>query len=139
MLLRSVKEFVKDLKHGERQGYVVILKSTNEEKTFKEPLLFEVQNFLKKYKDIVSDGTPATLPPRRVIGHQIDFVLSASLPNKETYKLTPNQNLEVEKQVQELLDQDLIQKSISSFVVPMVLASKKGGKWKLYNDLRVIN
>ena len=66
----------------------MILKSTNEEKLVKEPLPVEVQTFLEKYKDIVSDGTPATLPPRRVVSHQIDFVLGASLTNKVAYKLT---------------------------------------------------
>lgn len=54
---------------------------------------------LQEYKDIVSDGAPATLPPRRSISHQIDFVLGASLPNKAAYKLTPNQNKEVARQV----------------------------------------
>ena len=52
-----------------------------------------------KYKDIVSNGTPPNLPPRRVISHQIDFASSASLPNKVAYKLTPNQNQEVARQV----------------------------------------
>ena len=90
MLLCGEKEFVKNLKHKESQGFVVILKSTNEEKSVKEPLPIEVQTLLEKYKDIVSDCTPATLPPRRVISHQIDFVPSASLPNKVAYKLTPD-------------------------------------------------
>lgn len=94
---------------------------------------------LQEYKDIVSDGTPATLPPRRSISHQIDFVPGASLPNKAAYKLTPYQNKEVARQVQELLEQGLIKKSISPCAVPIVLASKKGGKWRLCTDSRAIN
>lgn len=54
---------------------------------------------LQEYEDIVSDGAPATLPPRRSISHQIDFVPGASLPNKVAYKLTPDQNKEVARQV----------------------------------------
>ena len=42
---------------------------------------------LDKYKDVVSDGIPASLPPRRVISHQIDFFPCASFPNKASYKL----------------------------------------------------
>lgn len=122
------KEFFKDLKEEESQGYAVVLNSNGEDNTMKDPLPIEVQALLEKYKDIVSDGTPATLPPRRVIRHQIDFVPSAFLPNKETYNLTPNQSLEVARQVQGLMDQGLIKQSISSCVVPIVLASKKGGK-----------
>lgn len=92
-------------------------------------LPIEVQTLLEKYKDLVSDGTPATLPPRRVISHQIDFVLGDSLPNNVQYKLTLDHNLEVARQVQELMDQGLIQMSIRPCVVPMVLASKKREKW----------
>ena len=73
----------------------MVLKSKGESNEFKESLPKEVEEFLKKYKDIVSDVSPTTLPPRRVISHQIDFVLGASLPNKVAYKLTLDQNLEV--------------------------------------------
>jgi hypothetical protein len=139
VLLCGEKEFLRELKQVENQGFSVILKSENEEKSVKEPLPFEVQTLLDKYKEIVSDGTPSTLPPRRVISHQIDFVPGASLPNKAAYKLTPDQNLEVARQVQELLDQGLIQKSISPCAVPVVLAAKKGGKWRLCTDSRAIN
>ena len=95
VLFYSGKEFVKDLREDDSQGYVTVLKSKAEEKTVKEPLPMEVHSLLEKYKDIVSDGTPTTLPPRRVISHQIDFVPGASLPKKVAYKLTPDQNLEV--------------------------------------------
>ena len=139
VLLCGEKEFVRDLKHEESQGFAVILKAASEEKPVQEPLPAEVQELLGKYKEIVSDGTPATLPPRRVISHQIDFVPGASLPNKAAYKLTPDQNLEVARQVQELMDQGLIQKSISPCAVLVVLASKKGGKWRLCTDSRAIN
>lgn len=74
-----------------------MLKSKGEDKIVKDPLPIEVQALLEKYKDVVSDGTPTTLPPRRVINHQIDFFPSASLPKKVSYKLTLDQNLEVSR------------------------------------------
>ena len=83
---------------------------------------------LEKYKDIVSDGTPTTLPPRRVISHQIDFLPGASFPNKVAYNVTLDQNRDIARKVQELLYQGLIKQSISPCAVPVVLASKKGGK-----------
>ena len=107
MFLCSGKEFVKDLKEDETQSYAVVLKSKGEEKIVKESLLVEVKALLLKYKYIVSDGTPTTLPPRRVISYQIVFVPSASFPNKAAYKLTLDKNMEVAWQVQELLDQGL--------------------------------
>ena len=57
----------------------------------------EVQEMLKQFKDIVSDGQPATLPPPRAISHQIDFIPGATLPNKDAYKMTPQQNEEISK------------------------------------------
>lgn len=53
--------------------------------------------------------------------------------------MTPEQNEEVARQIQELLDQGLIRKSISPCVVPTVLAPKKGGTWRLCIDSRAIN
>ena len=63
-----------------------------EEELIVEALPSKIEKMLEKYKDIVSDWTPTTLPPRRVISNQIDFVPHASFPNKEAYKLTPDQN-----------------------------------------------
>lgn len=87
----------------------------------------------------MSDGQPATSPPKRTISHQIDFIPRESLPNKVAYKMTPQQNVEIAKQIQELLDQGLIRKSISPCVVPIILSPKKGGNWRLCTDSRDIN
>src|SRR5277367_5091662 len=53
--------------------------------------------------------------------------------------MTPQQNEEIAKQIQELLDQGLIRKSISPCAIPNVLAPKKGGTWRLCTDSRAIN
>ena len=74
---------------------MVMVQPKEEDKAKKIVIPEVVQKLLEKYKDIVSDGAPATLPPKRAISHQIDFIPGASLPNKATYKLTPDQNLEV--------------------------------------------
>ena len=99
----------------------------------------EVQELLNQYHDIVNDGQPATLSPRRLLSHQIDIIPGSTLPNKVFYKMTPQQNEEIAKQVQELLDQGLIRKSISPCVVPTVLTPKKGGTWRLCTNYRAIN
>lgn len=61
------------------------------------------------------------------------------MPNKAPYKLTPTQNAEISKQVVELLNKGLIQKSLSPCDVPLFLAPKKDGKWRLCIDSRAIN
>nr|KYP56179.1 Transposon Ty3-I Gag-Pol polyprotein [Cajanus cajan] len=79
------------------------------------------------------------LPSFRGIEHQIDFVLGASLPNRPAYRANPQEIKEIEKQVQDLLDKGWIQKSLSPCTVPVLLVSKKDGKWRMCCDCRAIN
>ena len=77
---------------------------------------------------------PMSCPPKRDIGHHIDFIPGASLPNKVAYRLTRQENEEVRKQVQGLLDKGLIKKSLSPCAVLAVLTTKKGGEWRMCTD-----
>ena len=83
---------------------------------------------LDEFGDIVVDDLPNEFPPKRDISHHIDFIPGAILPNKVAYRLTPQENEEVKKQVQGLLDKGLIKKSLSPCAVPVVLSPKKGGE-----------
>ena len=94
---------------------------------------------MKQYKYILCNGTPITLPPQREMSYQIEFIPEASLPNRATYKMTQDQHKEIARQVQELLDQGLIRKSIGPCAVLVVLAPKKGGKWRMCTDSRAIS
>lgn len=98
VFLSSVKEFVNILQQS-GEGYAIMVQPKEEEKTVPTPIPKEVHNFLGKFKDIISDGTPTSLPPKRAIIHHIDFVPGASLPNKVAYKLTSEKNQEVARQV----------------------------------------
>ena len=59
----------------------------------------EVQQLLEEFTDIVVDKLPRLLPPIRSVNHHIDLIPGASLPNKTTYRLTPQENEEVKRQV----------------------------------------
>ena len=89
---------------------------------------------LSDFSDIMVDYLPNELPPRRDISHQIGFIPGASLPNKEAYRLKPQENEEVRRQVQVLLDKGLVQKNLSPCAVPAVLTPKKDGEWRMCTD-----
>ena len=45
------------------------------------------------------DELPNALPPIRSISHHIDLTPRAGFPNKVAYRLTPQENVEVGRQV----------------------------------------
>ena len=63
----------------------------------------EIKRLLEEYKEIVTKDILDGLPPMRSISHCMYLILGASFPNKAPYRLTPNENVELNKQVQELL------------------------------------
>ena len=67
----------------------------------------EIQELLEEFADIVVDELPRSLPPIRSKSHHIDLIPGASLPNKTTYRLTSQENEEVKRQVQDLMDKGL--------------------------------
>jgi hypothetical protein len=71
-------------------------------RTSMNDFLEEVKELLDNFVDIVVDELPNSFPPIRSISHHIDLIPRSSLPNKEIYRLTPQENEEVNNQVQEM-------------------------------------
>jgi hypothetical protein len=94
---------------------------------------------LENFADIVVDELPNSFPPIISISHHIDLIPGESLSNKEAYKLIAQENEEVRKQVQELLDKGLVRESLSPCAVPTVLSPKKDGGWIMCTHSRAIN
>ena len=94
---------------------------------------------LSEFGDIIVYDLPNELPPIRKISHHMDFIPRMSLPNKSSYKMTPQENEEIREQVQELLDYGLIREILSPCTVPIVLTPKKDGKLRMCTDSRDIN
>jgi hypothetical protein len=59
----------------------------------------EIQELLENFVDIVVDEFPRSLPPIRSINHHIDLIPGTSLSRKVAYKLTPQENDEIKRQV----------------------------------------
>ena len=55
------------------------------------------------------------------------------------YRTSPDNRKEIDRQVQEMCDQDIAQPSVSSWSSPVVLVKKKDGKWRFCVDYRKLN
>jgi hypothetical protein len=140
ILLMSGKELLSEVKKEQEMEFVVVRKlkvilTSNS----MEDLPKEIQELLENFADIVVDEVPSSLPPIRSISHHIELIPGSSLSNKAAYKLTPQENEEVKREVQDLLDKGLARESLSPCAVPIVLSPKKDGGWRMCTDSRAIN
>ncbi|PKU80217.1 RNA-directed DNA polymerase [Dendrobium catenatum] len=99
----------------------------------------EVQDILDNYRDVLTTELPSELPPERQIQHAIDFVPGAVIPNRPAYRLRPDEQIELKRQVQELLDKGFVRHSVSPCVVPALLVPKKDGTYRMCIDSRSVN
>jgi hypothetical protein len=140
ILLMSGKELLTELEKDEDPQFLVVRKpKVVLTSTRVDDLPEEIQQLLGEFADIIVDELPRSLPPMRSVSHHIDLIPGASLPNKAAYRLTPQENEEVKRQVQNLQDKGLVRESLSPCAVPTVLSPKKGGGWRMCTDSRAIN
>ena len=79
------------------------------------------------------------MPPIRRIEHQIDFIPSASISNKPSYRCNSEETKEIQKQTSELMEKGYVWESVSPCAVLVLLVLKKDRSWKICVDYRVIN
>jgi hypothetical protein len=140
ILLMSGKELLTEMEKNEDPQFFVVRKPRIVlTSTRVDDLPEEIQELLGKFADIIVDELPRSLPPMRSVSHHIDLIPRASFPNKSAYRLTPKENEEVKRKVQDLLDKGLLRESLSPCVVPTVLSPKKDGGWRMCIDSKAIN
>jgi len=71
--------------------------------------------------------------------HQIDLLPGVPLLSKPAYRCSPNESIELQRQVQELLDHGYIRESLSPCSVLAPLVPKKDGAWHMCMDSGAIN
>ncbi|KAA0057352.1 Asp_protease_2 domain-containing protein [Cucumis melo var. makuwa] len=55
----------------------------------------EIMHVLEKYRDVIPDSLPKSLPPRRMIDHEVELVPEAKPPTKNAYRMAPPELVEL--------------------------------------------
>jgi hypothetical protein len=97
----------------------------------------QIQALLEQYASIFED--PQGLPPSHDCDHTIPLVPGAQLFTMRPYRYPPQLKDEIERQVHDMLQQGVIQKSQSAFASPVLLVKKKNNTWRFCVDYRYLN
>ncbi|KAL4013262.1 hypothetical protein IC575_025424 [Cucumis melo] len=99
----------------------------------------EIMRVLEKYRDVMPDSLPKSLPPRRMIDHEIELVPGAKPPVKNAYRMAPPELAELRKQLDELLNAGFIRPAKAPYGAPVLFQRKKDGSLRLCIDYRALN
>ena len=127
------KHFKRDAKNSKEIFVINITQIKNEENPVPSGLLSE-------YVDLFPVELPSTLPPSRPgIDHRIKTMPDAKIPQKNPYRLSYAENLELQRQIEDLLKKGLIAKSNSPYSSPVLFVKKKDGTMRMCIDYRALN
>ena len=130
----SLKELTKELRQGQSLFAVYMHNATS---IVHEGMPPDMQGLLEEYTDIFEE--PTKLPPAREVEHRIPLKKGVEPVNVRPYKYAYFQKDEIEKQVQDMLQQCIIRPSISPFSSPVLLVKKKDGSWRFCTDYHALN
>ncbi|KAA0055406.1 RNA-directed DNA polymerase-like protein [Cucumis melo var. makuwa] len=99
----------------------------------------EIMRVVEKYRDVMPDSLPKSLPPRRMIDHEIELVSGAKPTMKNAYRMAPPEFAELWKQLDELLNAGFIRPAKALYGAPVLFQKKKDGSLRLCIDYRVLN
>ena len=99
----------------------------------------QVEKLLDKYSTVFQP-LPKGLPPfQDITGHTIPLQPGSIPPYRSPYRLSPLEQREVKKQIQELLESKFIQPSRSPYGSPVLFVQKKDGTLRMCIDYRALN
>ena len=80
----------------------------------------DIGGLINKFEDVFPEALPARLPPKRHIEHGIDLEAGSIPPSRPPYRLSFVEQDELKKQLQHLLDNQLIRPSCSPYGSPVL-------------------
>jgi len=91
---------------------------------------------LHTYNKVLS--TPSGLPLSRSHVHSIPLPVGSNLVKVKPYRYPHSQKEDIEKLVDNILKEGLIQPNTNPFSSPIILVKKKDGSWRVCNDYRAL-
>jgi len=92
---------------------------------------------LSRYPQLFEE--PRCLPPIRATDHHIPLLEGSNPVNVRPYRYSHFQKHEIERQIKEMMAEEIIQRSNSAFSSPVLLVRKKDGSWRFCVDYRALN
>lgn len=92
---------------------------------------------LNKFKPVFD--LPKGLPPTRFCDHHISLHEGTAPVRVKPYRYPFSKKTEIEKIVQQMLDDGIIRPSSSPFSAPVIIVKKKDGTWRFCTDYRALN
>ncbi|CAI7820390.1 unnamed protein product [Closterium sp. NIES-53] len=97
------------------------------------------EEVLEQYKDIMPDDLPAGVPPTRTHEHEIVEEPDAKPVSRAPYRLSPTELTDMKKQIEYLLDRQLIRPSTSPYGAPVLFTPKPDGSLRMCINYRALN
>ena len=98
----------------------------------------QLAGLLTEFADVFAP-LPAGLPPARKVDHAIKLEPGAEPAWRPTYRMSPLEQQEVKKQLDDLLAKGWIQPSVSPYGAPILFVRKKEGSLRMCVDYRALN
>ena len=98
-----------------------------------------LRKILEDFADVFPEKLPAGRLPRRSVELEIREQPDSTPPSRPPYRLSPQEQEELELQVKDLLNQQFIRPSSSPYGAPVLFVPKKDGRWRLCIDYRALN
>ncbi|KAK4395955.1 Transposon Ty3-G Gag-Pol polyprotein [Sesamum angolense] len=93
---------------------------------------------VREFPDVFPEELPG-LPPHRKVDSEIETIPGTAPTSVTQYRMAPLELKELKKQLEELLDKEFIQPSISPWGAPVLFVKKKDGSMRLCVDYRQLN
>ena len=93
---------------------------------------------VQDFGDVFPEEVPG-LPPSREVEFSIDLVPGTGPLSMAPYRMAPAELVELKKQIEEMMEKQFIQPSISPWGAPVLLVKKKDGSSRLCVDYRQLN